>query len=387
MSATLSRAAAHRIACAVVAAEVHRLRDDDRALPQPHGWAETLPIGEGGLGLDSLERLGALGALAEMFGLDDATLGEHPPLSVGAWVDWIMREHAAGAGTLVVRTSGSTGDPRLCSHAVATLVEEARFFATLLGGRRRLVAMVPAHHLYGIVWTALLPDALGIDVVTRAIGEPLGIMAGDLVIAVPDQWVAMQRLIRAFPADVMGVSSAGPLDDGIASKLLAAGLERLFDIYGSSETGGIAIRALPAKAYDLLPHWDLSSQGDDWQLVDDQGGRHDLPDHVERIGARSLRPTGRRDGAVQVGGRNVSPEKVAQFLRNIEGVSGAAVRLNASGRLKAFIVPEPGRDQDELAARIERAATSDLTEHERPKSLRFGPALPRNGMGKLEDWS
>lgn len=375
----------HRIACAVVAAEVRRLRGCD--MPAPHDWPETMPIGDEGLGLDSLEQLGALGALAAAFGLDDAPFGSEPPRIVKSWIDWIMQRHASGEGQITVRTSGSTGSPLPCTHACANLITEAQTLARWVAGRRRIVALVPAHHLYGIIWTALLPAVLDIPVVVRAVGTSLDLTAGDLVVAVPDQWRAMLDLSRGFPADVVGVSSAGPLQEALARDLLASGLARLLDIYGSSETGGIAIRELPAKTYELLPRWHLVPQGDDWQLGDPGGARYDLPDHIERSGDRSICPAGRRDGAVQVGGHNVWPARVAEVLRRIDGVSDVAVRLHGNGRLKAFIVPNASNTADDLAATIERVAADRLSVAERPRNLRFGPTLPRNAMGKLEDWA
>lgn len=373
--------------CAIVAAEVRRLRDTSLPLPHLHDWSETMPIGDEGLGLDSIEQLGAMGALAETFGLDDALLGPESPRVVGAWVEWVMRRHASSDGQITVRTSGSTGSPLPCLHAVADLLREAQFLALQVPGRRRVVALVPGHHLYGMIWTALLPTVLDIPVVTRAIGAPLDLVAGDLVVAVPDQWQAILRITRLFPSDIVGISSAGPLDESLAADLLATGLARLLDIYGSSETGGIAMRELPSTAYDLLPRWGLIPNGDgDWQLVDEHGRCHALPDHVERIGERGLRPTGRRDGAVQVGGHNVWPARVAEVLRQIDGVADAAVRLDSNGRLKAFIVPEGDHEPAELRSAIECSATARLSVPERPRSLRFGDALPRNMMGKLEDW-
>ncbi|MCK8455589.1 AMP-binding protein [Sphingomonas faeni] len=390
--ADVSRAAARRIACAVVAAEVRRWRGNGQTLAEPNDWSDVLAIGDDGLGLDSMEQLGALGTLAETFCLDDALLGREPPRTVGDWIDWIMRGQASGDGRMTVRTSGSTGSPKPCSHAIADLLGEAAFLATQFSDRRRVVALVPAHHLYGIIWTALLPAALGVPVVARALGTPLDLIAGDLVVAVPDQWRAILRLTRALPADVVGVSSAGPLDGRLAADLLAAGLARLVDIYGSSETSGIAMRDLPATAYALLPRWQLVPSGHDdandaWQLRDDRGGRYDLPDHIERIGERSLRPIGRRDGAVQVGGNNVWPMRIADLLRTIDGVADAAVRLHIDGRLKAFVVPHDDRDREKLSASIEQAIAERLASPERPKTIRFGPALPRDAMGKLCDWT
>jgi 4-coumarate--CoA ligase len=387
MTPVLPRTAVHRIACAIVAAEVRRLRATGQPAPGPQDWPDSLPIGEPGLGLDSLEQLGALGALAETFGLDDAALPEESPRSVGDWIDWIMHRHGAGGGTLTVMTSGSTGRPQPCIHRLADLVAEAQGLATYLPGRRRVVALVPAHHLYGIIWTALLPAVLDIPVVARTIGRPLDLTAGDLVVAVPEQWAALRRLTRIMPPDVVGISSAGPLDDGIAADLLACGLSRQLDIYGSSETSGIAIRTWPATRYELLPRWHLVPHGEsDWQLRDEHGACRDLPDHIERVDARSLRPTGRRDGAVQVGGHKVWPARVADLLRQVDGVADAAVRLGSDGRLKAFIVPGDNSDPAALAARIERAAADRLSAPERPRSVRFGAALPRNMMGKLQDW-
>ena len=387
MSAALPRSAAHQIACAVVMVEVGRLRERHHPVLPPGTWPEALPIGDDGLGLDSLEQLGALGALAEMFGLDDRLLGTQPPRSVGAWVDWIMSRHEGGDVELIVMTSGSTGQPRPCVHAVPDLLAEAQFLATQVNGRRRVVTLVPAHHLYGIIWTAILPAVLDVPVVARMIGAPLELASGDLVVAVPEQWQAMRRLVRSFPEDVVGCSSAGPLDDTLADDLLASGLSRLLDVYGSSETGGIAVRSAPAAAYDLLPRWRLSSEEEgDWCLRDAKGNSYSLPDHVEKIGEHSLRPLGRRDGAVQVGGEKVWPGRVADTLRQIDGVADVAVRQQANGRLKAFIVPGGSLEAADLAAMIKRVCDERLSPPERPRSIRFGDALPRNMMGKLEDW-
>lgn len=381
----VQRPALNRIVTAVIAAEIRRVRHAD--LPGSRDWADETPIGEEGLGLDSLERLGALGALAEVFGLDDATLPTQPARCVGDWVDWVIDGHPPSGRRITIRTSGSTGPSVTCTHALSDLVDEARYFSQRLTDRRRVVALVPAHHLYGLIWTALLPDILGISVVTGAIGTALDLTPGDLVVAVPDQWQALRMLIRQFPSDIVGVSSAAPLQRPLADALRAAGLAGLFDIYGSSETGGIAIREHPATTYDLLPRWCLSPSGDDWELTDKHGGRYALPDHIERTGERRIRPVGRRDGVVQVGGHNVRPTHVAETLRRIDGVADAAVRLHENGRLKAFIVPEDDRDPTELAKVIEDSMAASLSVPERPRSLRFGPALPRNAMGKLADWT
>ncbi|MET0990744.1 MAG: hypothetical protein ABWX66_00005, partial [Lacisediminihabitans sp.] len=97
------------------------------------------------------------------------------------------------------------------------------------------------------------------------------------------------------------------------------------------------------------------------------------PDHVERTGERSLRPIGRRDGAVQVAGYNVWPERVAQVLRETEGVAEAAVRLGAGGLVLAAqtaTAPPP-------AARSPR---SEVRPHSRTNGLRSPAFLAAVGV-------
>jgi 4-coumarate--CoA ligase (photoactive yellow protein activation family) len=382
----LSRMVIHRMACAIVAAEIRRLRGPGLAGLPPGDWPESMRLDDSGLGVDSLEQLGALGALAEIFCLDGASLPVDPPQTVGDWIDWIERGHALAPDQIVVMTSGSTGTPRACIHATADLLIEAGYLAGLFPDRRRIVAMVPAHHLYGIVWTALLPAALAIPVAVRSVGAAFDLQSGDLVVAVPEQWASILRLCRRMPQDLYGVSSAGSLPDTLANDLLTAGLARLVDVYGSSETGAIALRQFPASDYALLPRWEFAEDDEDWLLRDTKARRVPLPDRVERTGPRSLRPVGRRDSAVQVAGHNVWPERVAMQLNQCDGVDQIAVRLGVNGRLKAFVVPVPGAEPSQVGATLQQFAASRLSEAERPKSFCFGNALPRNEMGKLTDW-
>lgn len=381
------QAVLRRLACAFVRAEAVRLRGPEgRPLP-PGDWADGMELGERGLDLDSLERLGALGALAEAFHLRDDLFPAAPPTHVGDWLKWIEHGNRWDMGTLAVRTSGSTGLPKACLHDVAELREEAHCLATRLPDRRRVVALVPVHHLYGIVWTVFLPEALGVDVVDRVLGSPLSLQAGDLVVAVPDQWKAIERLGVTVPEDCIAVSSAGTITNELADALIRLGFRRVVDIYGSSETGAIAMRDAPDPAYDLIPRWDLVADGGDWGLRDRRGRILPLPDHAERLGERLLRPIARRDGAVQVGGRNVWPEQVANVLREANGVADIAVRLGKHGGLKAFVVPVAGTNTAALRQALEDVAVATLEREQRPRGYSFGASLPRNAMGKLTDWS
>jgi acyl-coenzyme A synthetase/AMP-(fatty) acid ligase len=103
-----------------------------------------------------------------------------------------------------------------------------------------------------------------------------------------------------------------------------------------------------------------------------------------------MRPAGRTENAVQVGGVNVFPERVAAVLTEHPAVAQAAVRLmrpDEGRRLKAFVVPqEAGTDPDALVGRLWPWLEERLSAPERPKSIVVGGELPAGVFGKAADW-
>lgn len=352
--------------------------------------AETVTLDEAGLGIDSLEQLGVRVAIEDMFGALPVTDAGADPGTAGAWADMILamwREQTANP-SLTVATSGTTGTPRPCEHRVADLMDEAGAFAAMLRDHRRVVAYVPARHIYGLVWTALLPERLGVPVIRPAAGRIADVQPGDLIVAVPPVWQALARRADRMPAEIAGVNAGAPIDDATADRLAANGIARLLDIYGTSETGGVGIRTLPAPDYQLLPRWRFADdRAQDVLLPASGGGTVVLPDRIERTGtARGFRLAGRRDGAVQVGGTNVLPDDVAAVLRTHDAVADAAVRLGDTGRLKAFLVPQAGAETDDLIERVAQFVAGRLRAHARPAAYRIGAALPLGAMGKTGNW-
>ena len=366
----------------------------------PAIWPETLRLSDGGdlsLGSDSLERLQLAAATNEMFHLyeggDEANLLEMETL--GDWLDQI--EHAMRSRTprVTFLTSGSTGRPKRCCHSIDVLQLEAKVLAARFADRRRIVAMVPAHHIYGFIFVALLADHLGVEVWSAERASPGDLVRGlrscDLVVSFPERWIWLARSIAEWPSDVLGVTSTAPCPDGLVASLRARNLAGMVEVYGSSETAGIAWREDPEAAYTLLPHWRFAAGANATTptLVHAAGLGATLPDRVFRIGTRSFRLGGRVDGAVQVGGINVHVNRIASVLADRPGVNTAAVRLMRSehgARLKAFIVPEPGRNTGDLESDLAQWCARHLTPAERPVAYSFGPNLPMSELGKPIDW-
>ncbi len=385
-----------RFVTSVIAGELAALRPREPVPRRP--WPAEFPIGAGGLDADSLELLALAASLGQRLqfhrtGLEDLLLAHR---TVDGWSRIAERSLRLFDAEITFLTSGSTGSAKPVPHALDDLREEGSALATLVGPRSRVLSVVPCHHIYGFIFTILLPQALGIpieDWSDRAIGSVgAALQPGDLVIGHPVFWQAFARIAPTVPADVVGVTSTAPCDPGVIADLRAQGVSRIIEIYGASETAGVGWRDEPTAPFQLFAHWQPGATPGEL-LRRAQAGpdrRVEVQDRLEWISSRHFRVLGRTDGAVQVAGVNVFPDRVAAVLATHPAVVATAVRLmhpHEGTRLKAFIVPrDPLADVDSLRAELTTWMTTALPAPERPKALRFGHEIPVGPMGKPMDW-
>lgn len=383
----------------LLADELAHLRPGGAALP-PRPWGADLPLGEEGLGLDSMERLSVAAALAEALhihdsGLEDLLLVRR---SLGGWAELAAESLQIAGGRISFRTSGSSGVPKVVCHALADLEQEVAHLATLLPGRARVLTAVPTHHIYGFLFGVLLPARLGLppalDMRQRT---PQALAAalqpGDLLVSHPAHWALLARHAPALCAGAWGVSSTAPCPDAVAESLAALGLGRLLQVYGSSETAGIGTRSAPGAPYTLMPHWQRDGAEAGVLLrrhADGLQAPAPLQDRLQWQADGRFVVAGRLDAAVQVLGTNVFPQRVREVLLQHPGVADAAVRRmrpDEGERLKAFIVPAPGTDAAALPDALAAWVQQRLAMPEQPRAFTLGPALPVNAQGKACDWA
>jgi 4-coumarate--CoA ligase (photoactive yellow protein activation family) len=382
-----------------IAAELRHLRPGS-ATPEHFRLSPELSMGEDGLGLDSIERLSIATSLAELTqlhesGLDDALLTQR---CFGDWLNVVARGLKQYSAQLVFRTSGSTGKPKTCVHALADLEREAEHLSGIFAGTRRVLAAVPAHHIYGFLFTVLLPLRLGgievIDVrhVTPS-ALPRMMASGDLLVSHPAHLALVARFAGSIPHGVAALTSTAPCPPQLAQALIAEGtFDRVLEIYGSSETAGVGVREVPAPAFQLMPFWTRDAADATRLIRVAEDGRERsvaLQDRVQWVTEDSFIVRGRMDDAVQVAGTNVFPARVREVLLQHPHVADAAVRLmdpSEGARLKAFIVPAAGVDIERLSIELDRWTLARLSAPERLKGITFGERLPVSDCGKLSNW-
>ena len=391
-----------RFVCDLIAAQLSTLRPNSYVAP-PAPWHASLHLGRD-LGIDSLERVAVASALTEAIhlheaGIEDRLLIGH---TIGEWVAVAQEGLESFSSTMTFRTSGSSGDPKRCDHLLSHLWQEVDALAPLFAGQRRVLSAVRSHHIYGFIFTTLLPRKLvapGSAVVdlrhrvpTSVVGE---LQSRDLVVGYPDFWRSIAHSGISIPPGVVGISSTAPCPPDVAQRLVNAGLATLVEVYGSSETAGVGVRSHSEDPYTLMSFWlrrEGEGEADSLLRVAPDGVLipYQLQDRLVWSDDRHFRPTGRVDGAIQVAGVNVFPTKIRGVLLDHPDVRDAAVRRisdDALGRLKAFIVPRDERAGDAtLHAELDAWVSSRLSAPERPRSFTFGNTIPVQASGKLSDW-
>lgn len=305
------------------------------------------------------------------------------------WQSWLQFTSAALAAPprqMQFMSSGSAGAPHPHRHTFSWLVREMQEQAGRLGKVERIVSMVPAHHIYGFLYSVILPAVLGVPRIdARALPAPALARHGRS----GDLWIAHPFWLQSFlssgldiPASTTIISSTQRLPDPWMQELARRGAQGIVEIYGSSETAGIAWRDHP-DAFELLNRW---SRHDHQTLTDhySPGRQLALPDRVEWLDQKRFRVIGRVDRIVKIAGERVDLGEVESHIRRFAGVTAARVRQTSGPvpRLKALVAPASLADRvDQL-----RAHVSQLSAPARPQSWTFSDDWPRSEMGKEMDW-
>ena len=299
-------------------------------------------------------------------------------------------------------TGGSTGKPRVWSKTPANLFGEAIHLARTFGIGRRdlLLSTVPTQHIYGLLCSVLLPFVASARVVSRTCTYPREIFrvlqneGATVLVSVPIHYRTLKvGNLRRFSLR-LALSSAAPLAAEDAAFFLEKTGLAIMEIYGSTETGGMATRSYGADHGSWEPFACL-----DWKILSERlcvrsdFVSPDLPrdgegffvtaDRVAKTGGNLFKFLGRADHIVKVAGKRVDLEETREKIRQIPGVTDAyvtALPLNRARRaeIAALVATD-------LPARDLRAAIRSMDDpYGRPRRIRTVKAIPVLPNGKID---
>tara|TARA_R110002072_G_scaffold301164_3_gene480370 strand:- start:172714 stop:174021 length:1308 start_codon:yes stop_codon:yes gene_type:complete len=352
-------------------------------------------------GFDSLDMVELARRFAHTLGLDrtgvsDLLLARR---SAEGWAGVARRSLAIDDSTLCFYSSGSTGEPKPTVHKLDKLQREIAAFQPLLPNPRRIVSTVPAHHIYGFIWSILLPSELALERIRLHPARSLPanwakqLRNDDLIVATPAVWSMLLARQVQLPDIFTGISSTAPLPAATASAIRQQYPNAtLIEVYGSSETAALAWRQQDNAAFTLLPFWTLMQEQDHWKVRDkDDGQEQQLNDQLQRHDINHISVLRRTDPVVQIHGNNVNLAQLAAMLQTHADVTEARVRSDTCDdrtELHYYLVLQHNPDNVQAWCRaFSNWLTASLGNIPPPRSVVIAPALPVNALNKQVAWN
>ncbi len=309
---------------------------------------------------------------------------------------------------LVLYTSGSSGEPEAIAKCLRQLEAEIailqRSFAHQMSPQASVWSTVSHQHIYGLLFYILWPLATGRRFVAERLdySEQMALALG----ATPSVLVAspahLRRLSEAldWTAARQGVgavfSSGGPLPPSAADDSLRLLGRSPIEVFGSSETGGIAWRQ-------------RSDHGDGWQVFADVQWRLDLDvlelrspkladsgwwrstDRVAPTASGGFTLLGREDRVVKIEEKRVSLSAIERHVQQSNWVHEARALVYQGRVAVVAVLTTVGLD---ALARLGKAAINqglraflvDVVEPVAlPKRWRYPAQLPINAQSKTTE--
>lgn len=306
-------------------------------------------------------------------------------------------------------TSGSNGAPKCVPKAFAQLRREMealeREWGAQLGGAS-VTGTVPHYHLYGLLFRILWPLWSGRAFFARPGMHPAALRAARgkcIVVSSPAFLSRVNDPVELPPAERVAAlfSSGAPLPDATAEKLVRHGGRAAIEVYGSTETGGVAWRAWQGAAERAL--WtpingvqiELREEAAGPRLWVRSGctwqGEWMPTGDLARVEKNRFALLGRADDVVKFEDKRISlSEMRTRLLQHVwvqdarllllpgpRPVIGAIVILNATGQSALTASGKPA-----VRAALRAWLRGNYEAILIPRKWRFPQTLPGNDMGK-----
>jgi len=304
---------------------------------------------------------------------------------------------------LKVFTGGSTGTPQVWGKTAENILGECFFQADRFAVTEHdcIMATIPAYHIYGLLFSVGLPLVSSAVVVgqTPAFPNEIAKVAKEqevtILASVPAHYRAL-RDVKMSRSMRLAFSSAGMLEAADNEAFYVNNSTGVVEVYGSTETGGIATRNRSLGEEYFTPFATV-----DWKIVEgrlavrspyispdltvDADGFFTAGDRVEAKEENRFALKGRADMVTKVGGKRVDLEEIRLLIKNEQGVRDCVVLAlpETGGREHQIGALIQGQDLDIEA--IRKMLSGSLERYALPRRIRTVDRIPVKENGKY-DW-
>lgn len=316
--------------------------------------------------------------------------------------------------SLTFFTSGSSGAPKAVEKNIKQLLLEVLTLEQTFSEPTKhtsILSTVTHQHIYGLLFTVLWPISAARSVTLPLVDYPEQLQQR-LATADPERYVLvstpahLQRLdnlpqLAHYRQSLLRVfSSGGPLPASVPKAFADNQLTVPTEVYGSTETGGIAWRQRnPGNSSDFTPLADVTVSCDDDDLLVVQSpylnapaGRYTTEDKICLQAEGRFQLLGRRDNIVKIAEKRVSLNEIEAFTQRHDWVASVKACVLRSPRVElGLVLVLTPKGHRALTAQGRFTVRQELRHHLQqrfekvvvPKRFRYVPQLPYNASGKL----
>ena len=308
---------------------------------------------------------------------------------------------------LVLYTSGSSGDPVAIGKSLRQFDTEITALESRFGeriGQAIVQGTVSHQHIYGLLFRVLWPLSTGRPMASNRLGYPEQIaaaIAGErtVLIASPAMLKRIPEVLEWSPlrASLRAVfSSGGPLSPEAADNIRKLWRQSVIEVFGSTETGGIASREDSRAAWQVLPGVEFRI---DQGLLQVRSRHLAQPDWYEtqdraRETGEGFELLGRADRLVKLEERRISLTAIERKLQAEPSIEQVRVLMLPRGRARmaaVAVLTDAGRElhdsagRKELIERLRNSLRGQVDAIAIPRLWRFVQAMPVNAQGKTPE--
>ncbi len=301
-------------------------------------------------------------------------------------------------------TGGSTGAAKIWSKSVSNIFDEAQFMASryAISETDCVLATITPYHIYGFLFSVVIPLVSNAKIVAESpffpaeIDQCVAKHGVTILASVPAHYRALQG--RSLSSTLrLAFSSAGmlPEDDNIG--FCSANKADIVEVYGSTETGGLATRNRAAdeafftalapvewqikeeRLYVRSPFLspDVPREKDNWFLSGDR---------VQLQEKNTFSLHGRADAITKVAGERVDLDEIRDLLQQQKGVAECVVLplkdSTGRGNRIAVLIRSDQENLDLIPIKI--VLSVSLEPAAMPKIIRLTTQIPVRPNGKYD---
>ena len=310
--------------------------------------------------------------------------------------------------SIVMYTSGSTGKPKAVKQRLTEFENDNRFVLSKWGEeflKRKLCSTVSPHHIYGLLFSILLPFTAGVPFRRKRIEFPEEMeKLSDteyMIITVPaflKRAVEIEKLSGLRLQSPWIFTSGGVLDPETAKKTSGVFGFWPVEVYGSTETSGIAWRqSVSGLEWTPFDNAQLSKNGDGCLVIrspyiKDPSG-FETADMVEMREDGRFLLKGRFDLVVKIEEKRISlPEMESRILQSGLAADVCVIYLEDRRQYLAAAIVLNDKGKAQFAGLAKREINTFWREYLLcyfenvviPKKWRYLEALPVNTQGKKQ---